>query len=111
VASSSTSTRATFADAGLLGGSRLGGLACLDWQDDRDPGYLGSLSVHATAFVIVRLAADAQPEDVAAERIFRTREEAEAELKHLSASSQDTSRRYVKEGYFFSGSAVPRPND
>jgi hypothetical protein len=69
------------------------------------------VSARSTAFVIVRLDGDAQPEDVAAERVFLTREEAEAELKHLSAKGEDTSRRYVKEGYFFSGSAVPRPSD
>jgi hypothetical protein len=69
------------------------------------------MSVRMTAFVVIRLEGDAQPDDVAAERVFLTREEAEAEVEHLN-TREDSSRRYtVKESHFFSGSAASLPDD
>jgi len=69
------------------------------------------MSVRATAFVVIRLEGDAQPDDVVAERVFWTREEAEAEVEHLHTGDEDSTRRYVvKESHFFSGSAAPSPD-
>jgi hypothetical protein len=67
------------------------------------------MSAVTPAYVVLRLEEGVDPDKVSPGRTFTSRDQADGECERLRADAVPGTSFCVKETYFFSPSAVPRP--